>query len=226
MPQLTSAFSLRKQISIIRSMYIRRSIRTFLPWLLVFLAGWFLWKKFQPGTWFKQENQVSVTHNTILTKVEALGRLELVRYNFKDVVEYKKEYRFVPNSRSVLIVAGEAVGCIDLSKIREQDIVFNNDSTMTVYLPKPEICYSKVDHSKSKILLMENTYFQDAELVDEAYKYAEKNIARSANHSGILKQTERNATQVLKPMLEAFSGRKVIIRRQSEQLQMPQTNRR
>ena len=207
-------------------MYIRRSIRIIFPWLLAFLVGWFLWKNFKPATWFKNDEKISVSHNTILTKVEALGRLELVRYNFKDVVEYKKEIAFIPDSRSVLIVAGEAVGCIDLSKIREQDIVFAGDSAMTVYLPKPEICYSKVDHSKSKVLLMENTYFQDAELVDEAYKYAEKNIARSANHSGILKQTERNANQVLKPMLEAFSGRKVILRRQSDQIQMPQPNRR
>ena len=206
-------------------MYIRRSIRTILPWLLIFLAGWFLWKKFVPN-FLKGEDKITVTHNTVLTKVEALGKIELVRYNFKDVVEYKKEFTFLPDSRSVLIVGGEAVGCLDLSKIREQDIVFSDDTTMIVYLPKPEICYSKVDHSKSKILLMENTYFQDAELVDEAYKYAEKNIARSANHSGILKQTEVNAERILKPMLETFSGRKVILRRQSEQLQMPQTSRR
>ena len=206
-------------------MRLRRSIRTILFWLLIIVAGWFLWKKFKPG-FLKDEDKITVTHNTVLTKVEALGKIELVRYNFKDVVEYKKEFTFFPDSRSVLIVAGEAVGCLDLSKIKEKDIVFSDDTTMVVYLPKPEICYSKVDHSKSKILLMENTYFQDAELVDEAYKYAEKNIARSANHSGILKQTEVNAERMLKPMLEAFSGRKVILRRQSEQLQMPQTDRR
>lgn len=205
-------------------MFLSRFLRSLLPWVLVLLAGWFIWKKLMPH-WLKTEDKITVTHNTVLTKVEALGRLELVRYNFKDVVEYKKEIQFLPDSRSVLIVSGEAVGCLDLSKVRKQDIVFPDDSTMLVYLPKPEICYSKIDHAKSKILFMENTYFQDAELVDEAYKYAEKNIARSANHSGILKQTERNAERMLKPLLEAFSGRKVILYRQSEQLQRPQTNR-
>ncbi|MFC5270652.1 DUF4230 domain-containing protein [Adhaeribacter terreus] len=207
-------------------MRLARLIRTLLlPFFLIFLAV-FLWKKFKPLSLFKPEEKVTVSHHTVLTKVEALGKMELVRYNFKDVVEYKKEIMFLPDSRSVLIVAGEAVGCIDLRKITEQDLVFSGDSLLTVYLPKPEICYSKVNHEKSKILLMENTYFRDAELVDEAYKYAEKNIARTANHSGILRQTEVNAQKVLKPMLESFSERKVILRRQSERMQTPEIEKR
>lgn len=207
-------------------MRLARLIRSLLlPVLLIFLAV-FLWKKFDPLALFKPEEKVTVSHNTILTKVEALGKMELVRYNFKDVVEYKKGIMFLPDSRSVLIVSGEAVGCIDLRQLSEQDLVFSGDSLLTVYLPKPEICYSKVNHDKSKILLMENTYFRDAELVDEAYKYAEKNIARTANHSGILRQTEINAQKVLKPLLESFSGRKVIIRKQSERMQAPVIERR
>ncbi|MBK0404360.1 DUF4230 domain-containing protein [Adhaeribacter sp. BT258] len=207
-------------------MFLYRLIRTFLPLLLLVLLAVFLWKKFRPESLFKSEEKVTVSHHTVLTKVEALGKMELVRYNFKDVVEYKKGIMFLPDSRSVLIVSGEAVGCIDLRKLTEQDLVFSGDSLLTVYLPKPEICYSKVNHEKSKILLMENTYFRDAELVDEAYKYAEKNIARTANHSGILRQTEANAHKILKPLLENSSGRKVIIRKQSEKMQVPTIQKR
>lgn len=197
-----------------------RLLRSVLPLFLIILLGVFVWKKCRPD-WLKSDPKVEISHHTVLTKIEALGKLELVRYNFKDVVEYKKGIMFLPDSRSVLIVTGEAVGCLDLRKLTERDLVFEGDSLLTVYLPNPEICYSKVDHSKSKILLMENTYFRDAEMVDEAYKYAEKNIARSANHSGILRQTEVNAEKVLKPMLEAFSGRKVILKKQQQQLKQP-----
>ena len=211
-------------------MSLFRLLFRLLPWVLIILAAVFFWRIF--GSFFnkpeeKKEPEVVVNFNTVLTSVEDLGRMELVRYNFKDVVEYEKTVsRFIPNSKLVLIVSGEAVGCVDFSKITQADIQFQGDTLVQVALPAPEICYYKVDHSKSKVFSKENTYFQDAELVDEAYKYAEKNIARSANHSGILKQTERNANQVLKPMLEAFSGRKVILRRQSDQIQMPQPNRR
>lgn len=206
-------------------MRLARFLRFFLPWLLIGLLAMFLWKKCIPD-WFKNEDKVTVTHNTVLTKIEALGKLELVRYNFKDVVEYTKEIQFLPDSRSVLIVAGEAVGCLDLRKITEKDLIFEGDSLLTVYLPNPEICYFKVNHEQSKVLLLENTYFQDADLVDKAYKYAEKNVLRSAQNSGILTQTEVNAEKILKPMLENFSGRKVILRRQNQKptLTLP-TNR-
>ncbi|HSI89529.1 MAG TPA: DUF4230 domain-containing protein [Adhaeribacter sp.] len=202
-------------------MNLARLLRQLLPWVLIFLVTYLVWKQFR-HIFTVPEPKITVSHNTVLTKIEAMGKLELVRYNFKDVVEYKKEIMFFPDSRSVLIVAGEAVGCIDLRKLKENDLVFTGDSLMTVYLPKPEICYTKVDHSKSKILLMENTYFRDAELVEEAYKYAEKNVLRSAQQSGILRQTEQNAEKILKPMLETFSGRKVILRRQDDKLRVPQ----
>jgi hypothetical protein len=205
-------------------MLLSRLLRSLLPWFLVIFAAVFLWKKCKPE-WLTPEPKITVTHNTVLTKIEQMGKLELVKYNFKDVVEYKKEIQFFPDSRSVLIVGGEAVGCIDLRKLTEQDLVFTGDSLLTVYLPAPEICYSKVDHAKSKILLMENTYFRDAQMVDEAYRYAEKNVARSANHSGILKQTEINAHKILKPMLESVSGRKVTLRLQSERLRLNHSER-
>jgi hypothetical protein len=172
----------------------------------------FMWRTFKDALLGTPRDEVQVTHNTVLNKIEDLGRMELVRYNFKDVVEYKKELsRWLPDSRSVLIVAGEAVGCIDMRQIQDQDVRFNGDSTITIRLPEPEICYFRVDHSKSKVLHMENTYFQDAELVDEGYKFAEQNVRTAALNSGILEQTAANADKVLKPMLEGLTGRKVIL---------------
>lgn len=201
-------------------MTLSRMLLRLLPWILILIGGAILWKNCR-GNLPSSQPKIVVSHNTMLTKIEELGKLELVKYNFKDVVEYKKEYKWLPDSKSVLIVAGEAVGCMDLRKLADNDIVLSGDSLVTLYLPAPEICYSKVDHQKSKILLMENTYFQDAELVDEAYKYAEKNVARSANISGILAQTEVNAGKLLKPLLESISGRSVIIKKHTDKLRLP-----
>ncbi|KAA5543949.1 DUF4230 domain-containing protein [Adhaeribacter rhizoryzae] len=187
-------------------------LRKILPYLIVLLAALFIWRSCKDTLLGKPEETVQVTHSTVLNKIEGLGKMELVRYNFKDVVEYKKELsRWLPNSRSVLIVAGEAVGCIDMSQISRQDIQFTNDSTITIKLPAPEICYFKVDHEKSKIFAMEYTYFQDATLVDEAYKYAEKNVRQSALNAGILEETARNADKILKPMLEGMTGKTVVL---------------
>jgi hypothetical protein len=190
------------------SFMMRRLIGLFILVLLVV----FIWRSVQKA--FREEPQadVQVSHNTVLQKIEDLGRMELVRYNFKDVVEYKKEWsRWLPDSRSVLIVAGEAVGCIDMSQVQPQDVAFTDEATITIRLPEPEICYFRIDHSKSKVLVMENTYFQDAELVDEGYKFAEKNVRTAALNSGILDQTAENADKVLKPMLEGLTGKKIIL---------------
>ncbi|MBC5775992.1 DUF4230 domain-containing protein [Pontibacter sp. KCTC 32443] len=193
-------------------MPLLRLLIRLLPWVLVIVASVFIWRSFKDLFKDEEEPAISVTYNTILTSVEELGKMELVRYNFKDVVEYEKEVsRYIPNSKVVLIVAGEAVGCVDFTKLEPGDIVFEGDSIVQIALPEPELCYYKVDHSQSKVFSKENTYFQDAELVEESYKYAEQNVKRAALNSGILRQTQVNAEKILKPMLEEITGKRVVL---------------
>ena len=208
-------------------MPLLRLVIKLIPWIIVLVAGFLFWR-FAKGIFGEdagdKEPKVVVNYNTILTSVEDLGKMELVRYNFKDVVEYEKNVsRFVPNSKVVLIVSGEAVGCVDFTKITSADIVFEGDSLVQIGVPEPEICYYKVDHSKSKVFSKENTYFQDAALVEESYKYAEQNVKKAALNSGILRQTQENAEKILKPMLEEITGRRVVLvqQRRIENPQLP-----
>ncbi len=152
---------------------------------------------------------MEVTHNTVLQAVEDLGRLELVRYQFRDVVEYT-ERGLVIDDKLALIVAGEAVGCLDLRRVRPQDVVLVGDSVVRLTLPAPELCYYKVDHSRSKVFRKDTFFFSDdAALVDKAYRYADAQVRRAALASGILAQTERNAQRILVPVLTRLSGRRV-----------------
>jgi hypothetical protein len=207
-----------------KHMPLLRFLIKLLPWILVILIGIFIWRTvrdFLPDT-KEKEPEVVVNHNTILTTVEELGKMELVRYNFKDVVEYEKNVnRWIPNSKIALIVSGEAVGCVDFTRLRAEDIIFISDSVIQVALPEPEICYYKVDHSKSKVFSKENTYFQDAELVEESFKYAEQNVKRAALNSGILRQTQINAEKILKPMLQEITGKRIVLVQQKT-IQNPQ----
>ncbi|MBC6991427.1 MULTISPECIES: DUF4230 domain-containing protein [Hymenobacter] len=206
-------------------MPVVRLLRRLLPLVFLVGLGWFLWKKVQPvllDNPLNSDPRITVTHNTVLTKVEALGRMELVRYNFKDVVEYRKgTYRFLEDAKVALIVAGDAVGCLDLRKVRAQDVVFEGDSVVRIALPPAELCSWRIDHSQSKVYSVENGLLRNAELVDEAYKYAEKNVRRSALQSGILAQTQQNAQQILRPMLETMTGRRVVLVQQTAPPQVP-----
>ncbi|MGB3617958.1 MAG: DUF4230 domain-containing protein [Catalinimonas sp.] len=159
-------------------------------------------------------------HQTVVDRVEALGRMELVRYYFSDVVEYKTQSlpasvrRYVPidfGPRVQLLVRGETVGCVDFTRLDSSDVRILGD-TAYVRLPPPEVCYFKIDHQRSRVLSVDDSYFGgDAELVDEAYRRAEREVLTDAMRARLLEQTQTMAGRTLQPLLEAVSGRHVVL---------------
>ena len=169
------------------------------------------WEKFKKTNWFPSEDTIT-NHNMVVTEITALGKLELVQYNFRDVVEHQIQKPLLfPNAKALLIVQGMAVGCIDLTKVKTTDLA-STDDTLVVHLPNPEICSFKIDHSKSKVYNTEYAFLDEAELVNDAFKQVESQIEQSAKEMGILEQTKTNAEKMLKPLLEKISGKKVILR--------------
>lgn len=199
---------------------LARFIRGLLRWLPLFIflgvAWWLLDSKFN---WFREEEApvVSVRHETVLQEIEQMGRLELVRYRFKDIVELTEKnapylgFFDVPDSKVALITVGEATGCIDLRKIRDEDILITGDTIM-IHLPQPELCYYKLDLSKSRVYSVEKqVYFkEESKLLEKAYKKAEQQMRTAALQSGILQETRKNAEQVLRPLLEKISEKHII----------------
>lgn len=195
-------------------MKILKSIFKILPWILLLFAGVFFY--FSDNTQLlsalaNPKISETETHQVVIEKIEALGKLELVKYQFKDVLEYTQKLRFFPDSRIILIASGEAVGCIDLNQILEEDIFISGD-TLMINLPPPELCYYKLDHQKSKVYDSKFTLLNRVDtLINAAFRKAERQIKQSAIQSGILQQTQSNARMMLTPMLEAMSGKTVIL---------------
>lgn len=176
--------------------------------LLVIIGAIFLWEKGKNLTnLFKSESKVN--QNLVLNQVTALGKIELVNYQFKDVVESELQKTLLPNSRALLIISGQVVGCIDLTKIKSESFEYEGDS-LRMKLPNPEICTNKIDHSQSKVYDVSLFSLLDqSQLIDEAYKKAELQIQDSALQMGIIEQTKQNADKILKPMFEKISGKKI-----------------
>lgn len=192
----------------------RFNILKLIPWLLVFVLGLILWLKyFTTQTEIKKEENF---HQMLVDKIESMGKLEVVKYSFKDVLEHKRygtvwKFRSY-SSKTLLIIGGEAVACIDLTKLSVSDI----DTTggqLKIKLPKPEICYVKVDHSKSKVYNTEMSIFDDAEsqLVDEAYREAESHIQSEVAKTDILALAQTNTVKLLTPLLSTISNKPVRI---------------
>ena len=174
-----------------------------------------IWNNFRNGDWLPEmlggEDQVETMHTVVLKEITSMGKLELVKYNFKDVVEQEVVKMWLPNAKAVLIVQGEAIGCVDLTRINIADIT-SEEEILVVHMPEPEMCVFKIDHEKSRVYNTEYAFTEEAKLVDEAYKQAERQIQKSALDMGILKQTEENARKILTPILEKASGKKVLLK--------------
>lgn len=180
--------------------------------LIVGIIG--IWEFFRAKNvvtaWFDNS---STTHAVVLQEIHELGKLELVRYNFKDIIEHEVIRQWIPmfNPKTALIVQGTAIGCLDLTKIALSDIK-DETETIIIFLPEPELCSYQIDHSKSKVYSTEFAFWEEAQLVDEAYRQAETQIQKSAIEMGILKQTQQNAEKLLKPLLEKITRKKVLLR--------------
>lgn len=148
------------------------------------------------------------TQRIVLKEITTLGKLELVKYTFKDIVEHEQVNTFLPNANAILIIEGEATGCIDLTKITVADISTDDDS-VTVRLPKPELCTWKINHDRSRVYDTHFSFLNQSQLVSDAYRKAEQQVRQSALDGGILEQTRQNANRILQPMLERVSGKKV-----------------
>ncbi|QSE98589.1 DUF4230 domain-containing protein [Fulvivirga lutea] len=183
-----------------------------LPWIGLLAIVIYLWQ-----TQEIKEKPIEITNSSILREVESLGKLELVRYNFKEITELKKVspefwkiFKLGPDSKIALISEGSAVGCIDLSKLSEENIYHSTD-TIYINLPKPELCYYKLDMSKTRIYSMQTNPLEDEkEFIRRAYQAAEDEIKQSAINSGIMENTLRNAEIMLKPIIEKLTNKQVV----------------
>ncbi|MFN3783986.1 MAG: DUF4230 domain-containing protein [Spirosomataceae bacterium] len=179
--------------------------------LLLFIGSFFLFDLTKSAIERYFGNSVETTQQLVITEITQMGKLELVKYSFKDIVEQKISRDFLPDPKALLIVHGEAIGCIDLTKIEAKHVSIEAD-TLYIQLPEPEVCTFKIDHQKSHIYQTEYAFMNEKLLLDEAYRRAEKQIYDSAITSGILPQTKESAKKILLPFLETVSGKKVIFK--------------
>ena len=157
--------------------------------------------------------RTEVTEDAMVTRVIAMGKLELVKYAMKDVVEKKELHMILPDSKVLFVAVGEVTACIDLTKVKKGDISQGRD-TVEITLPQPEICYVKLDHQKSKVYDVSGVWFADKTrtMVEDVYKLAEKKMLTTATEMNLIGKARENAGLIFKPFLENISGKKVVIR--------------
>jgi hypothetical protein len=156
--------------------------------------------------------RTQVTEDAMVLRVIRMGKLELVKFAMKDVVEKRELHMILPDSRVLFVAVGEVTACIDLTKVKRSDIKQSKD-TVSIVLPQPEVCYVKLDHQKSRVYDVSGVWFADKsrQMVEDVYKIAERKMLVTATEMNLMGKARENANLIFKPFLENFSGKKVLI---------------
>lgn len=179
-------------------------MRRLFIYLLLFIIGLFIGSIVTYNIMKEEElgNDI-ISHTVVVEKIESLGRLEVVKYNLQDIIEYKKVRQWLPNAKAALLINGEIIGCVDLTRVTGESVLITGDSILLT-LPKPEICHVRIDHSKSKVYDINYGLWESADLIDTAYKYAEKELRIQANKLELDKEAKKNTRVILTSMLQSF----------------------
>ena len=156
-----------------------------------------------------------VTEDVMVEKITSMGKLELVKYSMKDVLEKKQIHTILPDERVLFVAVGEVTACIDLTKVARKDIIQNAaQKTVTVILPQPEICYARLDHQRSKVYDVSGVILPSTTqaMIEDIYKLAEKSLLDNAQQMDIIGKARQNAQVIFKPLLEGVSDKTVILK--------------
>jgi hypothetical protein len=155
--------------------------------------------------------RTELNEDMMIEKITGMGKLQLVKYSMKDVLEQKEIHLILPDKRILFVAVGEVTGCIDLTKVKKTDIIKHGTDSITINFPQPEICYAKLDHQRSKVYDVSGVWFpsDSKDMVEGIYKIAEKQMLKNAREQDILGKTKENANLIFKPMLENITGKKV-----------------
>lgn len=196
-------------------------MRKFLLWLLLItlLTGiglgvwWYLalprlpeWPELKP-------EQTTSVHSIVVEEVKGLGKLELVKVSFQDVITHQVKVQYLPDPKVMLKVYGETVACVDFARIDSSDIRIAGD-TVLLDLPAPEICYNRIDHQRSEIVDTWYTamYAEGQRLIDRAYEMGEEKMREAALAGDIYGEAEAQAQRTLVLLLERITKKRVFLR--------------
>ena len=150
---------------------------------------------------------------TIVDEVQALARLETIRYTVEKVITAETNQGALTGlfgDRLLFVAHGFVVAGIDMNKIQASDLQLD-EGVLKVQLPATEILVATIDNEKSYVYDRQTGLFTrgDTSLETQARQVAEQEILKSAMEDGILDQASVNAKTYLKWFFESLGYQQV-----------------
>lgn len=156
---------------------------------------------------------------SVVTAISSLARLESVQFHMERVVDIKAKeqalWGLVEAEDSILLVAvGDVIAGVDLTKLRAQDIVLDEQRrNARIVLPPPEIFTSHLDSQRTYVHKRDTDLLATggADLETTARKKAEVAIHDAAIAAGILEHARRNSGHTVRALAMSFGYDTVMI---------------
>jgi hypothetical protein len=149
-----------------------------------------------------------VTVPIVVQKIQRLNRLETVVYSLDTVVEGAHSSPVLPDllagDRLLMIVHGQSVAGIDLSKLRPEDV--RMDSTrhsIHVTLPESQLFTTAIDNQHTRVYARSTGLLvpADQNLESDTRAKAEQQLQKAALDDGILDAARKNARAAVTSLL-------------------------
>lgn len=150
----------------------------------------------------------------IVQKIQRLNRLETVVYSLDTVVEGSKSSAVLPDllggDRILLIVHGQSIAGIDLSKLRPEDVHIAGKS-VRVTLPASELFITSIDNQHTRVYARSTGLLTSADqnLESETRAHAQDQLQKDALNDGILDTARKNACATVTTLLYGLGFQQV-----------------
>ncbi len=145
----------------------------------------------------------------VVEKIQQLNRLESVVYSLDSVVEGAKSSPVFPDilaaDKILLIVHGQSVAGIDLSRLKPEDVRIEGDDHRTIHmnLPPSEIFLTTLDNEHTRVYSRTTGLLVpvDQNLESETRLRAQQQLQAAALADGILDTARKNARATITTLL-------------------------
>ena len=149
---------------------------------------------------------INLDQPTVVHQIRALDRLETVSYTMDKIISGERDNPVLPaflaGDKLLLVVHGEVVAGVDLSKLQPSDVVITGRK-VSIHLPPAEIFTTRLDNAKTRVYSRDTGLFTtpDPNLESEVRQEAERQLQAAAMQDGILQTANKNAQQTLTTLL-------------------------
>jgi len=150
---------------------------------------------------------------TIIHEVQALARLETIRYTVEKVITAETNQGSLAalfGDRLLFVAHGYVIAGIDMGKIKAEDLQLDGE-ILNVRLPAAEVLVATLDNDKSYVYDRQTGLFTqgDPNLESQARQVAEQEILKAAIADGILDNAATNAQTYLRWFFETLGYKQV-----------------